>query len=129
MTATAAHIADFNARWLKAWSDKDVERLLSFYAPDTLYKDPNTADGIRGHDALRAYLTELFAGTPPMTYRPHEVWPTHDGYCGRWYCTIDGPDGQSYMRGFDLVVMAGDVIALNEVYVHPVSALPADAQR
>jgi hypothetical protein len=29
------------------------------------------------------------------------------------------------MRGFDLVVLDGDRIALNEVYVHPLDALPA----
>jgi ketosteroid isomerase-like protein len=124
----AAALADFNARWLDAWSKKDVERLLGFYASETVYKDPNTADGISGHAALRAYLTKLFAETPPMTYRPHEIWPTENGYCGRWYCTIEAAEGRSYMRGFDLVVLAGDKIVLNEVYVHPVTELPADAR-
>jgi len=118
-------IEDFNARWLKAWSDKDVDGLVMFYSADTQYFDPQTADGLKGREALRAYLTKLFAETPPMTYVPHEVWKTPDGYCGRWYCTIDMPDGtKSYLRGFDLVVMKGDEIALNEVYVHPVTAVP-----
>ena len=31
---------------------------------------------------------------------------------------------QSFMRGFDLVVLDGDQITLNEVYVHPLDALP-----
>ncbi len=123
----AAALADFNARWLQAWSDKDVERLVAFYTPDTVYKDPQTAEGIVGHDALRAYLTGLFAATPPTVFRPHEIWPTPNGYCGRWYATSSAPGGDTYMRGFDLVVMAGDRIALNEVYVHPVASLPADA--
>ena len=119
---------DFNARWLAAWSRKDVPTLLTFYAPDATYYDPQTPDGVRGHAALEAYLTGLFAVLPDVTYRPHEIWPTAQGFCGRWYATIIAPDGgKSYMRGFDLVVLDGDQITLNEVYTHPVTALPASA--
>ncbi|MGZ5989630.1 MAG: nuclear transport factor 2 family protein [Rhizomicrobium sp.] len=105
----------FNADWLRAWSDKDVPRLVNFYTEDAVYKDPQTAAGIKGHAALTAYLTGLFGATPPMTYTPDEIWPTPNGYCGRWYCAMQGG---GRMRGFDLVVLRGDKIALNEVYVH-----------
>ena len=44
------------------------------------------------------------------------------GFCGRWYCEI-GPGGSGgRLRGFDLVVLDGDRIALNEVYVHQMPA-------
>ena len=123
---TTTDLADFNARWLAAWSAKDVEALLAFYAPDTLYKDPQVPEGVVGHAALRDYLVGLFGSTPPMTFVPHEIWPTEAGYCGRWYCTIDVPDSPpAYMRGFDLVVMKDGLIALNEVYTHDVAAAPA----
>ena len=118
-------LTDYNARWLKAWSDKDVPTLLTFYSPDTVYYDPQTPDGIYGQAALGAYLTGLFAALPPTVYAPHEIWPTAGGYCGRWYATTTAADGEkSYMRGFDLVVLRGDQIVLNEVYLHPVSSLP-----
>ena len=119
-------VHDFNRRWLQAWSDKDVPGLLGFYAKDVVYRDPQTAAGITGHAALSAYLTGLFAATPPMRYDPNEVWPTAEGFCGRWYCTMS-PSGAppTYMRGFDLVVMDGDKITLNEVYVHPLDGPPA----
>lgn len=115
-------IEDYNARWLAAWTAKDVEALIGFYAADCVYKDPQTAAGITGHDALRAYLTGLFAATPPMTYEPETVWPIPGGFCGRWYCTIAAPDGPQRIRGFDLVILEGDRIAWNEVYVHPLPA-------
>jgi hypothetical protein len=111
----ALDIAQFNADWLRAWSDKDVDRLLEFYAQNCLYKDPQTAAGITGHEALRGYLSGLFGATPAMTYTPDQVWPIDGGFCGRWYCDIEGG---GRMRGFDLVVLRGDKIALNEVYVH-----------
>ncbi|MBL9010355.1 MAG: nuclear transport factor 2 family protein [Alphaproteobacteria bacterium] len=110
-------IVDLNARWLKAWSDKDVERLVGFYAADCRYFDPQVPQGLTGHEALRAYLTGLFGATPPMRYDPEETWATGDGFCGRWYCTIDNADAPA-MRGFDLVVLKDGKIALNEVYVH-----------
>ncbi|KAI9015960.1 hypothetical protein DFJ74DRAFT_678915 [Hyaloraphidium curvatum] len=126
-----AKLNDFNARWLKAWTDKDVEHLLSFYDENATYRDPQTADGIKGHEALRAYLTKLFGGQGPCEYRPQALWVTDDGYCGRWYATLELPENKKvYLRGFDQCVMnaAGDKITHNEVYVHPLSALPAEAK-
>ncbi len=116
---TLDEIAAYNADWLKVWTDKDVERLLGFYAEDCVYKDAQTAAGLTGQAAMRAYLTGLFAATPPMTYTPDEVWPIPGGFCGRWYCDIAGA---GRMRGFDLVILDGDRIALNEVYVHMLGA-------
>jgi hypothetical protein len=111
----SSDIERYNGDWLRAWTDKDVDRLLQFYAEDCVYKDPQTAAGLTGHDALRAYLTGLFGATPAMTYTPDEVWPIPGGFCGRWYCDIAGG---GRMRGFDLVILEGDRITLNEVYVH-----------
>jgi ketosteroid isomerase-like protein len=109
----------FNARWLQAWTDKDVPALLECYADDVVYRDPQVPGGLVGQDALGAYLRQLFDATPPMTYTPDEVWATHDGWCGRWVCRIDLADGAAaWLRGFDLVVLDGDRIALNEVYTH-----------
>jgi hypothetical protein len=115
-------IADFNARWLKAWSDKDVAALCAFYAADCVYKDPQTAGGVQGQAVLRDYLTGLFAATPPMTYTPDEVWPIPGGFCGRWYCAIGEGGAGGSLRGFDLVILRGERIALNEVYVHQMPA-------
>jgi hypothetical protein len=116
---TPSEIAAYNAAWLKAWTDKDVDRLCGFYAENCTYTDPQTAGGLEGQAALRAYLAGLFAATPPMTYEPEQTWPIPGGFCGRWYCTIEGA---GRMRGFDLVIMDGDRIRLNEVYVHQLPA-------
>ena len=112
-------IADYNRRWLAAWSEKDVDRLCGFYTEDCVYRDPQTAAGLSGQAALRPYLTGLFAATPPMTYTPDEVWPIPAGFCGRWYCEVEGG---ARLRGFDLVILDGDRIAVNEVYVHQLPA-------
>ena len=116
-------IADFNARWLKAWSDKDVGQLLSFYAADCRYVDPQVPQGLEGHDALGAYLTGLFGATPPMRYDPDEVWPIPGGFCGRWFCVIGAdPAAAPALRGFDLVLLQDGLIAVNEVFTHALAA-------
>lgn len=115
-------IVDYNARWLKAWSDKDVPGLLGFYAEDCIYKDAQTAAGLTGHAALATYLTGLFAAMPPTIYTPEETWAIDGGFCGRWYAAM-GPGGATgRLRGFDLVILKGDRITLNEVYVHQMPA-------
>lgn len=118
-------IEQFNAEWLQAWTDKDVPTLLAFYAADTVYMDAQTAMGLHGHEQLGPYLEQLFAATPPMRYEPDDVWAIDGGYCGRWICTIDMPDGsRRYLRGFDLVKLDGGKIALNEVYTHQLESDP-----
>lgn len=115
---TLAEMEAFNADWLAAWTAKDVPRLVAFYAHDCVYKDPQTAAGLTGREALTAYLDGLFAATPPMTYTPDEVWAIDGGFCGRWYCDIGEGGSGGRLRGFDLVRLRGREIALNEVYVH-----------
>ncbi len=115
---TLEEITAFNADWLAAWTAKDVPRLAAFYAADCTYKDPQTAAGLTGREALSAYLTGLFGATPPMTYTPDEVWPIPGGFCGRWYCDIGDGGSAGRLRGFDLVLLKDGEIALNEVYVH-----------
>ena len=117
-------ITRYNADWLAAWTRKDVEGLLGFYAQDVVYKDPQTAAGVTGHAALGAYLTQLFGATPPITYAPETVWAIEGGFCGRWFATIGATGELGRMRGFDLALLRGDRIVYNEVYVHQ---LPADA--
>jgi hypothetical protein len=111
-------IVAFNEAWLAAWSDKDVARLVGYYTDDALYIDPQVPHGVRGSAALTAYLTQLFAATPPMRYIADETWPSAEGYFGRWYCTIEGQSRR--LRGFDLVKLRGERIEFNEVYTHSI---------
>ena len=119
---TPDEITAYNADWLLAWSEKDVPRLSAFYAEDCVYKDNQTVEGLNGRAALEGYLNGLFGATPAMTYTPDETWPIPGGFCGRWYCEIGEGGSGGRLRGFDLVILDGDRIALNEVYVHQMPA-------
>lgn len=113
---------DLNRRWLIAWSEKDVDGVAAFYHPECTYIDAQNPLGLRGREALRAYLAELFRRTPPMTYRPEALWLIEGGFCGRWRCEIRLPTGTRYLRGFDLVLLEDGLIRHNEVYTHELPA-------
>jgi hypothetical protein len=112
---TLSEIEALNAAWLQAWTDKDAAAVAAFYSEDCVYKDAQTAAGLIGRAALKGYLEALFAATPAMAYRADAVWAIDGGFCGRWFCDIEGG---ARLRGFDLVLLAGGEIAYNEVYTH-----------
>lgn len=66
---TPPEIATFNAAWLQAWTDKDIPRLIGFYAEDCVYKDAQTAAGLEGRAAL--------AGLPGRPVRRHPADDLH----------------------------------------------------
>ena len=119
---TLDEIIAFNTDWLRAWTEKDVDGVCGFYAEDCTYKDAQTAGGLAGRSALSGYLSGLFAATPAMSYTPDEVWPIPGGFCGRWYCDMGEAGAAGRLRGFDLVILRGREIVLNEVYIHQLPA-------
>jgi ketosteroid isomerase-like protein len=48
-------------RFMDAWTSQDVDRVLDCYTDDVRYHDPNTRGDVTGRDAMRRYLTRLFA--------------------------------------------------------------------
>jgi hypothetical protein len=103
-------------RWLDAWRG-DPERLLAFYAPDAYYEDPARPDGLRGHEALRPYLTKLLARNPDWTWRRKSLHPVEGGFVVRHEATIPLGGGTLVERCMDLVLLdAQGRIARNEVY-------------
>jgi ketosteroid isomerase-like protein len=105
-------------RFLGAWNTQDVERVVSCYTPDVEYRDPNTRGSVRGGEALRRYLTKLFAG-----WKMH--WSLREAYLfdgGRgcavlWHATFERPGGETMVGidGMDFVEVRDDRIARNEV--------------
>src|SRR5512146_2617430 len=62
-----------------AWNSQDVERVLATYADQFSYVDPDTRGEIADRDALRRYLTKLFAAVKAHTTvdRVLEVWSSN----------------------------------------------------
>ena len=107
------------ARFLEAWTSQDVERVLDCYTDDLRYHDPNTRGDVAGRDAMRRYLTRLFAGWQ-MTWAAREVFDLADeeGVAFLWHATFrrSGDATVIAIDGMDLAVLRGDRVARNEVH-------------
>jgi ketosteroid isomerase-like protein len=106
------------ARFLDAWNRQDVEEVLACYTEDVRYRDPNTRGHVEGRDALRRYLSKLFAAWR-MTWEQREIFPLHSGGAAfLWRATFRRPEGDRVVTadGMDLAVLRGDLLARNEVY-------------
>jgi hypothetical protein len=115
----------FNARWLDAWTRRDVASLISFYDEEVIFRGPAVPGGIRGLDGLRAYLEDQFASGPQIYYEHEKAWPITGGYWARWHARKGKPFGPPKLRGVDFVVLKDEKIVLNEVYVHALSSTEA----
>jgi len=107
---------EFCARWLHAWSTKNVSKLLSFYTGDSYYQDPTKPRGITGSVNLRQYLEKLFSATPPWTWEEVELYPTPKGFVLKWKATFAHKPQPLIEYGMDIVELTQGKISRNEVY-------------
>jgi ketosteroid isomerase-like protein len=117
---------------LDAWNTHDVERVVACYTPDLVYRDPHTRGEVRGADALRRYLTKMFASWR-MHWSAREVFPLEgmDGAAVLWRATLTpvGGDTTVAVEGMDLVVLEGERLKRNEVYFDRAALAPLLAAR
>lgn len=115
----AAQLEPMIVKFLEAWNAQDVERVLDCYTDDVRYRDPNTRGEIVGREALRRYLTKLFAAWE-MTWSRREVFELLEdsGVAFLWHATFRRPGGTEVIEsdGMDLAIVRGDRLARNEVY-------------
>jgi ketosteroid isomerase-like protein len=107
------------ARFLGAWNSQDVDAVLGCYTEDVVYVDPNTRGEVRGTEAMRRYLSKLFAEWK-MTWSLRLAYPlaSEDGAAVLWRASFQrcGREQTVEINGMDLVIMRGDRIRHNEVY-------------
>ena len=98
----------FGARWLAA-----VPLADALWRRETVGVS-STAEG------MAKLETKLFAAIPQVHYLADQVWPSADGYFGRWYGDIEGETRR--LRGFDVITLRQGLIVFNEVYTHSIEA-------
>lgn len=102
----------FVDEWLKAWSDKDIQKLLSFYADEFLYLDPGTRGAITDKEHFEKYLTKLFAAFPKWKWERVELFESSL----KWRATFYGKEKPITVDGLDLLIISDGKIIRNEVY-------------
>jgi uncharacterized protein (TIGR02246 family) len=104
---------------IAAWNAQDVDRVVTCYTDDLVYLDPNTRGEVKGAQAMKRYLTKLFASWK-MTWALKDVRYFEDGSgcAATWRATLRRADGGETVEvnGMDLVLFDGVRIKRNEVY-------------
>lgn len=106
-------------QFLAAWDSQDIERVLACYTEDLVYTDPNTRGAVKGKEAMRRYLTKLFAAwTMTWSLREAHLFDGGRGCSVLWHATFQQAAGGPTVEadGMDLVLMREDLIQRNEVY-------------
>jgi ketosteroid isomerase-like protein len=116
---TQSELTEMSQRFLAAWNTQDVERVIATYADDLVYRDPNTRGEVRGAEAMRRYLTKLFAHWQMhWTLRQAVPFAGAEGGAVLWHATFRKPGGDLQVEadGMDFALARGDRICHNEVY-------------
>jgi steroid delta-isomerase-like uncharacterized protein len=53
----------------EAWNSHDIEKVISFYAPDYIGEDVGQASPLRGRDALRTVLRKYWRAFPDLKFK------------------------------------------------------------
>lgn len=110
------HLVKLCGEWLPAWTGNNPEKLLTFYAPDAFYSDPNCRLGLRGHSELRPYFEKLLKKNPNWVWEAVEIIPTEKGAALKWKATIPVGDKVIIEEGLDIVEISNNLVTRNEVY-------------
>jgi uncharacterized protein (TIGR02246 family) len=104
---------------LAAWNEQDVEKVLAWYTEDCVYLDPNTRGPVVGREALRRYLTKLFARWR-MHWSRREAFLLADGVSTAflWRAELTPAAGgkTATIEGMDLALVRDGRLYRNEVY-------------
>lgn len=81
ITTGRAETQRFAAQWAADWNSRDLDRIMSHFADDVVFRSPVAAailadsDGVvRGKEALRAYWAEGLRRIPDLHFEVLEVY-------------------------------------------------------
>ena len=105
--------------FLSAWNTQDVEKVVACYTEDLVYWDPNTRGQVKSREAMRHFLTKLFAGWK-MHWELREAHGLKDdnGAAVKWHATFQKPSGGKIVEcdGMDFILLDDEKAKHNEVY-------------
>jgi SnoaL-like domain len=78
---TAADSDELARRWIEAWNDHDLDRIIAHYTDDVVFSSPfiqkigaSPSGTVRGREALRAYFKTALDTYPALTFRLRAVF-------------------------------------------------------
>lgn len=103
-----------------AWSDGDLEKVMSFFADDAVYLGSfgDDLDGTPfvGKAAIREGVAQYMAAFPGGRYERTAAVVDGDGAAVAWTFTWPTPDGSSSVRGCDFFEVANGRIRRKDAF-------------
>ena len=121
-------VYEFAEKFLSAWNSQNVDSVIACYTEDCIYLDPNTDGPVKGHNALRKYLTRLFQEWKmKWSLREFFLFSDDNGGAFLWHASLTPSAGGKTIEvdGMDLIIMHGNRMCRNEVYFDRMAVLNA----
>ena len=67
-----------------AWSQRDVDKILSYYTDDCVYEDVALGRVMRGREEIRTFIEELFRAVPDFRIEHREALVSGEGGAAEW---------------------------------------------
>lgn len=112
-------LAELTARFMDAFNENDLDRMLSFFAPDGAVYDEFNGTANEGIEAIRAAFTPQFEGAfGEMKFLDEDLFidPEAGKVMASWRCTLEVQDQPTGWRGLDLLHWEGDRIVRKLTY-------------
>jgi hypothetical protein len=114
MTDPRAAAQRWAQTWQRAWEERDVEAVLTLYAPNCEYWTEPFREPYRGPDGAREYVTQAFAAEHTVT-----AWfgdPVVDGNRAAvpWWATQVENDEPVTLAGISMLVFDADGLVVEE---------------
>jgi steroid delta-isomerase-like uncharacterized protein len=74
-------------RMYESWRRKDLDGLLSCFTKDCEYEDMTIAETFRGHDGIRKFFDQVYAGMPDFHVVFTRRFATEQDGAGEWTIT------------------------------------------
>ena len=107
LAMTEAEAREFCNKWLPNFvgGEPSLDKLMTFYAPNAYYEDPNVPEGRRGKAEVAGFLKLLLKKYPAWKFDIVNLYPTKKGFVLQYVGTIPLEDGKviKNFRGIDII--------------------------
>jgi ketosteroid isomerase-like protein len=108
-------------RFHQAFNQHNVDRIMELMTSDCVFENtypPPDGERIEGQDAVRAYWSQLFQGSPKAHFAVEELFAGGDRGVVRWrYSWVDPQGRAGHIRGVDIFRVRDGMVAEKLSYV------------
>ena len=112
-------LAELTGQFMDAFNENDLDRMMSFFAPDGAVYDEFNGTANEGIEAIRAAFAPQFAGAfGEMKFLDEDLFIDADTgkVMASWRCTLEVKGEPAGWRGLDLLHWEGDKITRKLTY-------------